>query len=175
MNRDKLILDFGGIPIVERVIKAIQESCVDEIIIVYRKDAIREIALRNDIKTVFNNKAELGQSQSVKLGIRSSSKKTDGFMFFVGDQPFLNSMTINKLIKVFKEGNHPIVVPKYNGKKGNPVIFSSIFKDELLNITGDQGGKNIIMNNYDKVKFVEFGNEAIGKDIDRWDEYIKLR
>lgn len=175
INTDKLVLDFRGKPIIERVIKAIKKSDIDEIIMVYREDTIKEIALRNSIKAIPNYKAELGQSQSIKLGIKNASKDTNGFMFFVGDQPFLNSITINKLIKVFKDGSHPIVVPNYNGKRGNPVIFSSSFKKDLLNITGDQGGRSIITKNHDKVEFVNFKNEAIGKDIDTWKEYIKWR
>lgn len=175
IDSNKLVLDFKGKPIIERVIKAVKESDIDEIIMVYREDTIKEIGIRNNIKAIPNYKAELGQSQSIKIGVRNASKKTNGFMFFVGDQPLLNTITINKLIKVFKDGEYPIVVPNYNGKRGNPVIFSSSFKEELLNITGDHGGRSIIMKNQDKVEFVKFENEAIGKDIDTWKEYTKWK
>lgn len=173
MNRDKLTLDFKGITVIERVIKAVKASEVDHIIMVYRNEELREIGMRHGIRTVYNSKAELGQSQSIKLGVEASPIETRGLMFFVGDQPFLNPVTINKLIQVFHVGKYPIVVPKYNEKKGNPVIFSSALKNELLKVTGDEGGRTIIQRRYDEVKFVPFEHSLVGRDIDTWDEYMK--
>ncbi|WP_432664000.1 molybdenum cofactor cytidylyltransferase [Wukongibacter baidiensis] len=171
MKRNKLVLELDGSPVIERVIKAIKESKVDNIIMVYREKSVKEIGIRNGIKTIYNDRAELGQSQSMKLGVEHSPPETTAFMFFVGDQPFLNAATINSLIEVFNEGKYPIVVPKYNGEKGNPVIFSSELKGELLNIEGDKGGRSIIKERTNDVKIVDFTNGTIGKDIDTWEEY----
>lgn len=175
MNKDKLTLAFKGTSVIERVIKAVKASEVDHIIMVYRKEELREIGTKYGLKAVSNSKAELGQSQSIKLGIEASPLETRGFMFFVADQPFLNPVTINKLIQVFHVGKYPIVVPKYNGKRGNPVIFSVTLKNELLDITGDEGGRSIIKRRYDEVEFVSFDHSLEGKDIDTWDEYMKWR
>lgn len=175
MKKNKLVLDLDGSPVIERVIKAIKDSEVDNIIMVYREDTVKEIGIKNGVKTIYNDRAELGQSQSMKLGVKYSPPETKAFMFFVGDQPFLNAATINRLIKVFKEGKYPIVVPEYNGEKGNPVIFSSEFKGELLDIEGDKGGRSIIRKRPHEVKVVHFSDEIIGKDIDTWEEYTNWR
>ena len=78
-------------------------------------------------------------------------------------------------IEVFKTEEYPIVVPKYNGKKGNPVIFSSMLKNDLLCIDGDQGGRSIIRKRQEEVRIVDFSDDILGKDIDTWDEYIRWR
>lgn len=175
MNKDKLTLDFQGVPIIERVIKAVKESNIDEIILVYREEKIKEIGMKNKVKTVYNDRSALGQSESIKLGINASPIKTDGFMFFVGDQPFLDPLIINELIDVFKKQNTNIVAPMYKSKRGNPIIFSSKLKNELLKIEGDDGGKSIVAKIYDEVKFVHFDNDISRLDIDTWDEYMKWR
>jgi len=175
MDQNKLVLSLGGMPVIERVIKAVKKSEVDNIIMVYRDEQVREIGIQNDIKCIYNDKAEYGQSQSIKLGIKHSPAETDGFMFFVGDQPFLNAATINTLIGVFKEKKYPIIVPEYKGKRGNPVIFSAELKNELLNIDGDNGGRSIIRRRADDVKIVHFSDSIVGQDIDTWEEYIKWR
>lgn len=175
MQKDKLKLDFCGNPIIERVIKAVKSSKIDHIIMVYRDEEIKEIGLRNGIETVYNPRAELGQSEAMKLGINFSPDETKAFMFFVGDQPLLNPVTINKLIEFFRTDKYPIVVPKYRGKRGTPVIFSAMLKDELLQIVGDEGGRSIINKRYDEVKIVPFDDTLTGKDIDTWDEYMKWR
>lgn len=175
MKENKLTLDFKGISIIERVIKSVKESNIDEIILVYREEEIKEIGIKNGIKIVYNNKSQLGQSESIRLGINASPSQTKGFMFFVGDQPFLESVIIDKLIDTFKEKNTNIVVPIYKNKKGNPVIFSYKLKDELLKLKGDIGGKHIIRKRYNNVEFIHFDNDRSRIDIDTWDEYIKWR
>ncbi|WP_069649819.1 molybdenum cofactor cytidylyltransferase [Caloranaerobacter ferrireducens] len=175
MERDKLLLDINGMAIIERVIKMVCKSDVDEVIMIYRKEEIREIAKRYGIKTVFNKKAKLGQSEAVKLGIVSSSKDVKGYMFFMGDQPFLKVEAINNIIKVFKSGKYQVVVPIFDGKRGNPVIFSRDLRQQLLNVSGDIGGRGIIQGLGDKVGFVYFNNRKIGMDIDTWEDYLNCR
>lgn len=174
MNKDKLTLSIDGELIIEKVIKAARSSKLDEIILVYQKDQIKEVASKYDIKTVFNPSPEKGQSESMKLGIRASDLNTKAFMFIVGDQPLLNFQTIDIIIDVFNKNNIEIVVPIYNGEKGSPTIFSSNLKDELLKVEGDKGGRKIIQEMLDRVKYVSIEDYKVGLDIDTWDEYQQL-
>lgn len=54
-------------------------------------------------------------------------------MFLVGDQPFITTQLIDKLIEEYKLSKNPIVVPYYKGKRGMPTIFlyieGSVAKD----------------------------------------------
>jgi len=95
-------------------------------------------------------------------------------MFMVGDQPFLNPLVINTLIAIFKENPRHIIVPVYNGKRGNPVIFPSQFKNDLLTLSGDGGGRIIIEKSRNSVKLVEIGDSSVGCDIDTQEEYEKI-
>ncbi|MFA5523829.1 MAG: molybdenum cofactor cytidylyltransferase [Tissierellales bacterium] len=174
MNKDKLTLNLGGMPVIERVIKAAKQSILDEIIIVYQKDSIRNIAQGYCIKTVFNSSPEKGQSESMKLGIKASKPNTDAYMFIVGDQPLLNSKTINTLINIFSKNHSEILVPIYNGEKGSPTIFSSVLKEKLLKTEGDKGGRNIIQSMPGKTKYVNIEDFKVGLDIDTWEEYQQL-
>lgn len=175
MNEEKLLLKVEGIPLVERVIDAAQSSHLDELILIYRKDEIKELAKKYGIKTVYNQHADEGQSTAIKLGVQSSHPDTEGFMFLVGDQPYLDSSTINKLIVVFKEAKDIIIVPGYKGKRGNPVIFSSKLKEELLTLEGDYGGKVIFERMVDNVKLVTIDKRMVGTDIDTKEEYKKIQ
>lgn len=174
MNRDKLILNFGGELVIEKVIKATKESKLDEVILVYQNESIRDVGHRYNIKTVFNSSPEKGQSESMKLGIRASNLNTRAFMFIVGDQPLLDFKTINKIIEVFNNSEKKIIVPSYNGKKGSPTIFSSKLRDKLLEVEGDKGGRIIIKENPHEVEYVPIDDYKVGLDIDTWDEYQHL-
>ncbi|RKD32984.1 molybdenum cofactor cytidylyltransferase [Thermohalobacter berrensis] len=175
MSKDKLLLKIKGVPIIERVIKTAVKSKIDEIILIYRKNEIKKIGQKYGIKTIYNEGAKKGQSQSIKLGVKYSNPNTKGFVFIVGDQPFLSYKTVNRLIDVFLQGKHLIVVPMYREKRGNPVIFSSKLNDKLLNIYGDKGGRDIIKKMENYVEFVNIKDNIEGIDIDKWQEYVKYR
>ncbi len=171
MDKDKLLLEVEGIPLVERVINTAKSSNIKEFVLIYQKDEIKEIAEKHGIKAVHNPYADEGQSAAVKLGVKSSHPDADGFIFFVGDQPYLNPSTINKLIDEFQKEKDTIVVPLYNGKRGNPVIFPLTLKEELLRLEGDCGGRKIIDSMEDKIKLVTIENGIEGTDIDTEEDY----
>lgn len=173
MGQNKLLLEIEGVKVIERVIKACKDSLLDEVILIYRLDEIKQIGEKYGIKTIFNPNADKGQSAAVKLGVESS-KITNGYMFLVGDQPFLNSSVINALIEECRKNKESICVPYYKEKFGMPILFSPIYKNDLLNVKGDKGGREIIKNNPNMVKRLDFNDEYLGLDIDTMDDYVNL-
>lgn len=47
-----------------------------------------------------------------------------------------------------------------------PTIISSIYKDELLNITGDRGARDLVNKYIHKVRKIYIEDERLGMDID---------
>lgn len=173
MGRNKLLLPYKKKPIVEHVIDAILSCNFSNIILVGRDVEVINIGKRKNIKTVINSNATNGQSESVKLSI-NNLPNTDGYMFFTGDQPLIELETIELLLHKFNQNNNFIIVPKHKEKKGTPVIFPKEFKQELLSLEGDTGGRVIINNNLDKVIFVDLPKEHVLFDIDTPDDYKTL-
>lgn len=174
MNRDKLTLTIDGEPVIERVIKAAKASKLGEILLIYQKDEVKDIGLKHGIKTILNQNPEKGQSQSMKLGIKASAPEAKGYMFIVGDQPLLNSQTIDILIDAFNHNDKEIVVPIYNKKNGSPTIFSSKLRNKLLRVEGDKGGREIIEEMKNKVEFIHIKDYKAGLDMDTWEEYEQI-
>lgn len=165
MGEDKLLMEIDGIKMVERVIKNCKESSLDEIILIYRKEEVRNIGEKYNIKTIYNPNAHLGQSESMKLGVKAA-KANDAFMFLMGDQPFTTNELMDRLIEEYINNQNSIIVPYYKGKKGTPTIFSSKFKNQLLLVQGDKGGRDIIKENTSFVKEIYIDDEKLGLDVD---------
>ena len=92
------------------------------------------------IKVVYNKHVEMGQSYSVKLGIEEAS--SEGYLFMAGDQPLLTEELICDIIYHAKYDK--IVFPlDGNGNPSNPTFFGGAFKNELLSLEGDVGGRYI--------------------------------
>ena len=175
MQAEKLLLDVDGTPMVERVIQAAMSSLLDEVVLVYRNENIKKAGEKYGIKTVYNECAATGQSASIRIGIDTASSDADGFMFLVGDQPFMNAATINLLIAAFKQDPLNIIAPVYNGRRGNPAIFPSTLKDDLLTVEGDQGGRALIEKMPERVKLVTIEDERMGIDVDTEEDYECVR
>jgi molybdenum cofactor cytidylyltransferase len=175
LNRDKLLLDIGGMPLIEHIILAAKKSCLDEVVLAYRKEKIKNLAKKNHIKAVFNGNAHEGQSAAIKAGIMAADTNTNAYMFIAGDQPMLTAETIARLVKEFLQNPLSIIVPDYAGQRGTPVIFPSSLQNELIKLTGDCGGRTIIEARADQVKTVPFLDKNAGLDIDIPEDYEQAR
>ena len=169
MGLNKLLMKYNDKFLIEHTLEKISQCDFAEKIIVTQYEEIEK--LTDNFKVVINENAHKGQSESIKLGVKSS-EKCDGYMFFVADQPLINQKDIEKLIRVFRENKDFIVIPKYKKKRGNPVIYPSLYKEEILRLEGDKGGKSIIKSS-NKIKYVEVEEDTLF-DIDNKDDFNKL-
>jgi len=174
MGKQKLLLPFKDSTILEEVVKTVINcSALGEIIVVYQSEEVLNTIKKYDVKTIYNPIAEKGQSTSLVAGMKSCNTKTKAYMFIMGDQPFINIDTMDAIIETWNKNPNSIIVPRYNGKNGMPTIFSSNFKQELMNVTGDKGGRDIIKANPDTIMYVDFCDTMAGFDIDTLEDYYK--
>lgn len=173
MGQNKLLMKINEETIIEKVIKEVKKSEIEKIYIVTNNEEIKNIAYKLDIKVIENKDAIKGQSEGVKVGVKEAEEKDD-FMFFCGDQPFIDFITINNLIHKSKRNRDKIIVPIFRNRKGNPVIFPRNFRLDLLKLEGDVGGRHIIKTHNDEVVFFEVDKEMFLKDIDNYEEYQEI-
>jgi molybdenum cofactor cytidylyltransferase len=79
------------------------------------------------------------------------------------------------MLKAFTPGKREIVVPFYKDKQGNPVLFDNYWRDELLELSGDVGGRVLIKAHPERIKRVKVSDESIFLDIDREKDYGKIK
>ncbi len=173
MNRNKLKMKINDKYIFEYILDTIKncDSCFNEVIVVAKDDDVLKKSGDRGYKCVKNEMSHMGQSVSVKLGIENSGM-ADGYMFFVADQPFIKRSTIKRLLEEFEKNPDSIVVACYNGIIGNPVIFPRIFREHLLKLEGDTGGRIIIKNSPDKTIKVHIQSDDEFMDIDTMEDYV---
>lgn len=173
MGTNKLLLTYKNKTLIENILDKVIDCGFNDIILVAQDKEILDMGNSRGIKWVYNEKAKLGQSESIKLGV-VNSKEAEGYAFFTGDQPLMDVRTIKSLMDCFYEAKDSIIVPIYNDKRGTPVIFPNRFKTELLALKGDTGGKQIIAKHIDEAKFIKVKSEQLLFDIDTQEDYEKL-
>jgi molybdenum cofactor cytidylyltransferase len=173
MGQLKQGLPFGDSTVLERSIDNLAHSRVDEVIVVlgYRAEGLRERVASRRVKIAINPAYEQGMSTSIAAGLQLIDDRAQAVMFALADQPFIGSEIIDRLIDEFHRHTEGIVVPSYRGRRGHPVIFAIEYKEELLHLTGDVGGRGVIKEHPDDVLEVAVDTEAINVDIDTVSDY----
>lgn len=170
MNRDKLLMKIRDRQIFEYILETISRCKFHDKIVVAKDEEILQKSKFFGFTAVKNQEFEKGQSRSIVLGIEKS-KKSDGYMFFVADQPFVSVETVSFMLESFEKTPHCIIVPRCKDKTRNPVIFPYELKEELLTLCGDNGGKDVIIKNKDKIVVVDIDREEEFMDIDTMEDY----
>lgn len=173
MGENKLTLKIQDKMVFEYVLDEINHIDFDEVIVVTRFKEVEEYSKKLGFKVIINKDFEKGQSSSIKLGVKNANKE-NSYMFFVADQPKLKSTTIKQIIEKYHEDTKNIIIPYFNGEKGNPIIFSNYYRDELLQLEGDTGGSPIIKKHRENIIEIRM-NSSENIDIDNEDDYKKIR
>lgn len=171
---EKLLIGINNKPMLLHVVELVSGMKFEETILVYRHENVKKLAEGKNIKSVYNKDSAEGLSTSIKCGINNSGN-TDAYIFFPGDQPFIDTESVIRLKEAFYTRRSSIIVPRFNGRNGNPVIFSSNWKERLQSLSGDTGGRTIIEANKNNVQFVDIYNEQAGMDIDTWEEFCSIK
>ncbi|MFV0401788.1 MAG: NTP transferase domain-containing protein [Oscillospiraceae bacterium] len=166
-RENKLLLPFRGVPLVERALSlAVGLGSFARILIVCSDPEVMEIARRYPLEIIVNEHPEDGISESIRLGVSSSSGEY--YLFLPCDQPLLDGQTVSNVLEAASPSR--IVCPVWSGARGSPVLFSAEYRRQLLSLPKGRGGK-VIMEKYPEcVNEVEASCREALMDIDTEDQ-----
>lgn len=172
MGRQKLLLEIGGRPIIQTVAKAALASVLQRIVLVAGtgardlKSHLGNIAEDPKLSIVENPRPEQGMSSSLRAGMKAVDDAAGGAMIILADQPWQTSQLFDRLASEFVERPGSIVAPAIDGRRTNPVIFPRWLFGELMEQTGDIGGREVLNRHSHTVVLVEMGTGYDDRDID---------
>ena len=162
---------------VERVVDAALESQLAGVVVVvgHEADRVQGVLRGRPIRIVDNPSFAEGLSTSVRAALGCVGPDYDGALFLLADQPFVTSVLINRLLEAFAATGKPIVRPELDGRPGNPVLISATLFPELMQETGDRGGRRVIRHHQHEVCLLAVDDPLACLDIDSLEEYERLR
>ena len=176
-GENKLLKEINGIPLLNYSIKNILGSSIDELIVIlgHEKSLIENIIKKNKkIKFIYNENYKNGISSSIIKGLNHISQNSEAFFICLADMPNINQNIYNKLIKarysynkkLISKKKKEIIIPIFEEKVGNPILFSKFMKNEMMSVKGDTGAKKIIQKNKNKILYVQVKNSGVTLDFD---------
>ena len=172
---NKLLLPFKEKTVIVSVVDNIINSGFEEVIVVtgYDAEKVQNLLKHLDTKIIYNENFKKGMTSSIQKGV--SISKGDSYMICLGDMPFVTNGEYLHIRTFFEKQRYLneacICVATYQNKKGNPVVFSSFYKNDILKQSNTEGCKEIILSNKQNVYSVEMNTANILKDIDTCDDY----
>lgn len=179
---NKLLLPFRGETILETTIFNILEADIGEVIVVVGHEAEQVKKILNkrfsNLKIVENPNFEQGMTTSIKAGILVAQENTEGYMICLSDmvliEPYEYEFLAKSFLEVLKIDEKAIVQPVFQEKRGNPVIFSTFYKNAILETTDTEGCRSVVQLYKNHVKLVEMPTNHVLQDIDFREDYENL-
>lgn len=176
MGRPKALLPVDGVPFIERIVRALEHTEVDRTLVVlgHNAEAMREAIAYLGVDTVVNPDYARGQLSSLHTAIRAlDGEPVEAILVHLVDHPFIESRLVDRMIERFRAEGKLIVVPRFNGRRGHPVLFSSKLFPEFLAASLDTGAKPVVRGHPAETLELDTDEAGILVDIDTPEEYRK--
>jgi CTP:molybdopterin cytidylyltransferase MocA len=158
---DKLLVKVGERPMIEATVRSLLEGGVKRIVVVVPpdSDALRAALTgmgMDSVEVTTNRARERGMFSSIQAGVREAHG--DPILVLPGDQPWVEPATVAALLARYEQ-EPAIVSPRFNGKRGHPVVIPSRYRAEILgaadgvtlhDILKAHAGERVDMDVYDR-------------------------
>jgi CTP:molybdopterin cytidylyltransferase MocA len=167
MGRPKQLAELGGLPLLEHVLRALEDAPVDAVVVALGAHAA-EVRARVDlgraVPVVVGDWAlGMGHVLASALAV-APARDHQATVVLLGDQPLVSGGSVARLVDAWRAGAGPVVTAAYGGRPGHPKLFDHRLLPELLRLSGDAGARDLLAAHPQWVHAVEVG--ALGSDAD---------
>jgi molybdenum cofactor cytidylyltransferase len=164
----KPLLEIGGQTFVEHLSEALLRA-VPRVIIVTGAFAERvRKAIPSDprITVAENPDYRRGQLSSLRVGLKMVSDEADAALVHLVDHPAVTVSTFRAIVAEYARAGKPIVIARYRGKRGHPVIFDRSLFDEIVQASDSEGARVVVNRDPDRVRYLDVDDAGVTLDLD---------
>lgn len=161
--------------LINSIIEIIYEAGVKELAVIlgFAKQDIEPI-ITTGPKIIENQEWPQGKSASIRLGVKEAlSNFSDAVIFFTIDQPFLQPELIKQIIIGAEKLQSAIIAASVGGVPTVPMLFRKDCFEDLLQLEGESGGKDLLNIPGRDAVFIDWEDEKLLMDIDTEEDLRK--
>ncbi len=181
-GKDKLLCDAEGQPLLRRTAEACRSAKVSAVHVVVPAGSVaRHTALAGlDVGIVETTDWQEGMAASLRTGLAAVTSNAAAVIIALADMPDVTPEHINRLIAAFDpaEAREICRAVATDGTPGHPVLFSRRFFENLMDLQGDRGAKEVMEQALEFVTLVPTPGQGAVVDIDTpeaWAEWVGQR
>ena len=178
MGQPKLLLDWGGRTILERLVEALRRPEITDVVVVARNDdtALHMAADRAGARVVRPPVDPPDMRASVEHGLdwvrrQWSPTVEDGWLLIPADHPLVDPAVLNELISHWQTQRAAIVLPTFEGRRGHPTLLQWELAGEVASIPENQGLNWLVRQHADRTLEVPMQTRSVLLDLDTPEEY----
>ncbi len=178
MGSPKAVLRLGETTFLGAILEAARRVGLDPRIVVLAEGddkPLQGIDL-GDVTVTRTHNLAAGPIGSIQAALAAvANQPVEAALVWHVDRPHVRAATVAKLVRRFRRGDCPIVVPSYGGRRGHPVIFGRAVFGELLQVPSGEGARAVVRRSADRVAVVPVDDPAVLESIDTREAYEALR
>jgi molybdenum cofactor cytidylyltransferase len=180
MGEAKQLLPLADSTVLEQTLRNLNAADVDGVVLVLGSSAetirqrIADSPTKN-LRILVNPEYGRGMATSLRAGLAALDKNIDAALIVLADQPFIRPETFNQIVDQYRRSDAQIVIPMFQGLRGNPVLLDRSVFHEVMALQGDMGCRAIFGNHLDGILKAEVDDVGVLLDIDSKDDYERLR
>jgi len=173
MGSPKPLLDADGLSFLQRVVGALSGGGCRRVLVVVRDPdgPIAAMGRRAGGAVVENPDPEEGPITSLRAGLDRLEDDAAGCAYCPVDHPLVEAATTRRLLEAFRASGAPVVVPRFRGRRGHPVVFRRSLFEELREDGLEEGARTVVRRHDDRVLEVEVDDRGVTVDVDTLREY----
>ncbi|MDC0607010.1 NTP transferase domain-containing protein, partial [bacterium] len=176
---NKLLAPINGKPLIRHAADALVDAGLSPLIVVIGHEADKVASALDGlpVQLVFNPDHAEGQASSVGAGVAALDADITDLLIALGDMPLLSAPLLEKLMESHLDRNDHhrcITLPTSDGKRGNPVLWGKAFFPELVSMSGDSGGRQLLDDHQAVQNLVQCDDPAILRDVDTADALMVM-
>jgi len=178
MGKQKLLLPWGELTVIESVVRSFLSAGVSKVVVVTGA-AHAEISqlLEGEERVEIAANPRFQDAEmfvSLKMGLLASARSGDGkcpFLIGLGDQPQISAGIIRSLIDAWSTEQPKILIPSYNMRRGHPWMLAPECKDEILAMEDHQTMRDYLTSQQAHIRYLNVAAPEILKDLDTPEDY----
>ena len=107
-----------------------------------RAAALAGVVAERDIVVLTEAQAARGMGASIATGVVERSGYR-GWLVLPGDMPLVQPATLLAVAGALEQ--HPVAYAQYRGRRGHPVAFAAELYSELVQLSGDDGARRVML------------------------------
>lgn len=176
MGRDKALLDYRGRTFLNHLVYLALPR-VDAVVAVLGHNAEAIAATLPQmprVRAVVNGDYDRGMLSSLQRGLEEMPGRPDWILWMLVDHPAVRGRTLDILLSAAAAADAPLVIPRFGGERGHPVVLSKSVAEELGALDPGQSPQDVVRSHYPEASFVDISDRAVLLDIDRPGDYREL-
>jgi molybdenum cofactor cytidylyltransferase len=171
MGRPKAFLPFRDGTFLSAITSILGAYCAP-VIAVFGFDADRNIEMAQTlpIQAIANPNYPLGMLTSLQTGLRALPKGIDTVLFTLVDHPAISLKTV----EVILQSSAAIAIPRFEGKRGHPVLIRRQIIEEFLAEPATSKVRDVVDRHAAAIDYLNVVDPGISDDIDDPALYQKL-